>query len=293
MQVEQFEVHKLASRKLPRRPITVIPIGDIQYGSDECDFDRFAAHIKETSKDPDTYYIGMGDYVDLASPSNRAALKSAMEEGKLYDTVELSLDRIAEDYLNDVKKVLQPTIGRWLGLLEGHHYWSYSSGDTSDTRLCDYLKAPFLGSSAMVQVKFECSAGSGHFKDASFIIWAAHGRGGGKLQSAPLNFLENIVKGFDADVYLMGHMHKQSIARMQRLVGEFGVRSKLRHKDIIMACTGGYLKGYMAGSQRHGRAGGGYVERGLLNPVSLGGIKINARPVINEGYTSVRLEVSS
>ena len=72
-----------------------------------------------------------------------------------------------------------------------------------------------------------------------------------------------------------------------------GGRSKLIHRDIILACTGGYLKGYMANNQVGGRPGGTYVERALMNPVSLGGITIHVRPRIIQGETTTDITIES
>lgn len=272
----------------------IVPLGDLQYGSEACDFDRFKRHVEWAVALPNAYFLGMGDYVDFGSPSNRASLRALIEKGELYDTAQDLVDNAAQAHLEELLEVLEPTKGRWLGLLEGHHFWTFADGTTSDTRLCQALGAPFLGTCALVQVRFR-QAKPTHKQAPSFVIWCHHGRGSGQMQGSPLNKLEQVTKAFDADVYLIGHHHKKASAKMQRLAGIWGPTGKgrLLHKNVIIAGTGGFLKGYMQGSKRGSVARGGYVEQGMMVPVALGGVVIWARPKQEHGgYASVDLDIS-
>ena len=40
------------------------PLGDIHLGSLGCDIDKYERRIKHIAKSPNTYTIGMGDYID-------------------------------------------------------------------------------------------------------------------------------------------------------------------------------------------------------------------------------------
>lgn len=252
------------------------------------DFDKFKRHI-QWGLDHGAVFIGMGDYVDVMSPTNREKYKQA----GFYDSVQDAMESKATEVEDELMEVLEPTKGRWLGLLEGHHYFPHDDGTTTDTRLAQFLGTSYLGTCAMVQVKFEPE---GKHAAPSFTIWAHHGHSGGKLLSTPLNQLESVLKSFDADVYLVGHHHKKVAGKYPFLKAEFGNhggKPKLVHRNRILACTGSFLKGYQEGSQREGRAQGSYVEKGMMNPVALGGIAIWARPRYDrEGYGSVDLDVS-
>ena len=52
--------------------VTIAPLGDIQLGAAAFDEKRFLRDIERIPKD--AIYIGMGDYVDSVSPSNRKIL---------------------------------------------------------------------------------------------------------------------------------------------------------------------------------------------------------------------------
>lgn len=271
-----------------------MPLGDIQLDPKvkgrprSCDIDRLKRHI-EWGVENNAYWIGMGDYVDVASPSNRKAIKNA----GFYDNVTAALEAQGDDTLEELMEILEPTKGRWLGLLEGHHYLDYESGETSDTKLASFLGAPHLGTSTMVQVRFQPK---GKKEAPSFTIWAHHGLGGGSTLGRPLNQLEAITKTFEADVYLVGHHHKKVVGKHNRIKAEFGTHGgtpRLVHKNVIIAGTGSFLKGYQQGSTQGRVPRGGYVEAGMMNPVALGGVVITARPRYDHvGYANVDLEVS-
>lgn len=287
----------------------IAPLGDIQFmlpplddngkyveEQQECHVSLLKAHIARVMEHPNPWFIGMGDYVDFGSPSNRGKLKALMDTGELYDGAETAIDQAAQMNLEGVQEILEPTKGRWLGLLEGHHGWTFGTGETSDMRLAKFLGCPFLGTCAMVRVQFSRRGESKNKRiPADLVLWAHHGKGGGLLQSSPLNKMEHIVKAFDADVYLMGHHHKQVGAKMQRIVPKFSARSnrhELNHKDLIITGTGGWLRGYLHRSRRHGRPSGSYVEAGLMNPVALGGVKLLVHLTSKRhGYTELETEL--
>lgn len=291
METILFEPPKsIRSALLPfQQEVLIVPVGDVQYGAQGCDFDRFARHIQWAAAKPNAYFLGMGDFVDFASPSNRGRLKASLQLGDLYETVEDALDDIALGHVDDVMRVLAPTRGRWIGWLEGHHFWEFKDGITSDQLFARKLDAPFLGTSALLEIRFR-RPDREHSKrsDAAFRIWCHHGHstGSARTQAAPLNALEHIVKAFDADVYLVGHYHRKVAAKLPRIAARFpkgGGKGRLVHKNMVVACTGSFLRGYDAG----------YVEKRMLAPTALGGVAIWARPRWDhEGYAEVDIDVS-
>ena len=315
MELHQAVVEHQKSLILPWAEETlIVPIGDVQYGVPACDTDRLQrlvdwamAKPKRGEKAKSVYFIGMGDYVDFGSPSNRSALKAMIAKGELYDSAVSAIDQAAEEHIANLLDILGPTKGKWLGLVEGHHYWSFNDGTTSDTRLAQALEAPFLGTCAILQVRWDDpwknapgTAGKGGPSPFNpyMNIWVHHGRGSGQTQGAPINKLEKLANAWDdIDVFLMGHHHKKGAAKIQKIRPRFSGaphgRHKLEHRNVILAGTGSYLKGYLVGSQRDGRAGGTYVEQGMMTPVALGGVVIWARPVSEKsGHKRVDIDVS-
>ena len=280
--MEYVERH-ITYKIMPNESVTVMPIGDAQVGVEAADLRRLKSHMEWGFHTKHAMFLGMGDYVDMASPSNRRTLKAA----GLYDTVTEALQAKAQE---DIKTFLQHTLytkGAWLGLLQGHHYMDMADGSTSDMKIAEALRAPFLGDAAIVRIIFD------KHKDVDGLplkadIWCHHGRGGGVGAAAPISLLEKTARGFDADIYLMGHQHKKVATPIDEMF--WSRDGRMLHRTKLLACTGSFLKGYLANSMSEGRAGGTYVEKGMMTPVSLGGIVIELG-VVKEEYGD-RLDIN-
>lgn len=267
--MELIEVTGVASVPLKWEETLLMPIGDVQLGPN-CDTERFRKHI-QWGIEHNAYFLGMGDYVDCASPSNRQQLRSA----SLYDSVVSKLEQGAESDVEQFLDLVKGSEGRWLGLLEGHHYYEFQDGTTSDTRIAQALKAPFLGSCAFVRLRYSRPSSS---EKLTATIWCHHGSGSGVKVGSPLTKIENLLPYFDADIYLIGHQHKKVSAPIDQLYMTHKTPYTLNHRTKILACTGSFLRGYNQGSRSGSRAHGSYVERAMMNPVALGGVLIKIRP---------------
>ena len=106
-----------------------MPVGDIQWTGlkGETVVSMLRRHI-EWGVEHGAYFLGMGDMIDFASPSNRQALRAAA----LYDNAQQVIDDAARNLVHELyETVLKPSKGRWLGLLEGHHFTQFRDGTTS------------------------------------------------------------------------------------------------------------------------------------------------------------------
>lgn len=248
--------------------------------------------LKETVRfgvENNALWLGMADFIDLESPSNRKAIQNS----GVYDSVINALDASAEDMEEEVLDILRPTIGRWLGFLEGHHFHVHQSGETSDQRFARELGGPFLGHSAYVNLTFQSPRS--HDLNPVINIWAHHGQGGGALAGSASNRLEKAILGFDADLFLMGHTHTRGAIPRDRVYPVWGpVKGQLKHKTIYVVNCGSYLKGYQEESKRNGRPNGGYPEQGMMNPLALGSPHIWLKPGFDKGgqpVVTTRVEV--
>lgn len=275
--MELFTV-RIPWKQADRKPVIVAPIGDIQWAGKNGPTakDALKRHL-DRCQELGAWYIGMGDYIDFASPSNRRRLKAAA----LYDTAEDVIDDKALDLVQELyQDFLKPTKGRWLGLLHGHHWHHLKTGETTDQRLCQLLDARFLGTSAFVRLQFVlCGTGR-----SNVVLWAHHGCGGGMRAGAPLNKLEDMASAFDADVYLMGHTTKQPTVPVERVVPRWHGHGApdLIHRRLQLVNTGGFSKGYAQGSKQGQVPMGGYVEQRMLKPASLGAPIIRIVPGVVE-----------
>ncbi|KKL83614.1 hypothetical protein LCGC14_1972950, partial [marine sediment metagenome] len=153
----------------------LIPLGDIQLDPAfegrprNCHVKRLKSVI-QWGVDHGASFIGMGDYVDVASPSNRVALDSA----RLYDTVRNALEDKATEVQEELHDILRPTIGSWVSLGTGHHYWPFEDGTTTDTRLAKFLGCHHTGDLGITHIYLPAH---GHHRKPMYRVYSWHGQG--------------------------------------------------------------------------------------------------------------------
>ena len=270
---------RLIQYEAPRGSLVIAPLGDIQWAGDKSDivFDQLGEHV-DRCLSLGAKFIGLGDYVDFMSPSNRESWKT----GKFYDTARKVVDDKAKDLTDDLlKKILAPTKGHWLGLVSGHHYFPLKDGRTTDTYLAEQLGAHFLGEdTAMIRVVFQ----HGNCRNA-IDIWMAHGRGNGQLPSAPINLLDRVSHYVDADIYVIGHQTKKCFASSDRMYPIYpqgrGLEPRLGHKTLHLVGAGGWTRGYKMNEST-------YVEQAIMRPVTLGAPIIRVSPKDQKDSRGIR-----
>lgn len=270
----------------PFKPINIMPLADIQWcGHDgPTAIDTLRREIQR-GLDNDCWFVGVGDYIDFMSPSNRDRVRGA----RLYDTSRTQLDTSANRLVDELyHEVLKPTTGRWLGLVEGHHLWEYAEGDTSDMRLCRLLGAPFLGTSAFIGLSFN----RGETTRAICNLWVHHGAGSCQTVSGQLPRLERLANSFEADVFVMAHYTQKPQSEIERVYPVWRKSPYLRHKVVKLVGAGGFGRGYQVGARQGQVARGNYVEQRALRPVVLGApiVRITPRRVFyepNEQYAGL------
>lgn len=250
------------------RKITIAPIGDIQFGAAGCN-ENLVSEAIVRGVGEGWHFIGMGDYLDTVSPSNKRALIQA--KSHLYDSaIELLDDAFTKKADALVDGPLKESKGRWIGMIDGDHNWTLDDGQTIDNYIANRLKAPYLATSAIVNVY-----ASG--VDVPLKIFLTHGAGSSVSKTGKTLHLERLLSSFDVDVVVMGHSHLRygvPIPVIRRVETKAGPR--LREHNRIGAITGSFLNGYQANSSHLGKARGSYVEAAALSPVSLGHILIDA-----------------
>lgn len=231
-------------------------------------------------------FIGMGDYIDFASPSNRARLKAA----NLYDTAMDVVDEKALELTLEIYELaLKPTKGRWLGLVEGHHFHEMKDGTTTDMRLCALLDAPFLGTSGLIKVGFNLGRDSLK-RGLPVTLWVHHGVGSGQTGYFPLARLEKIAAVWEqVDVFAMGHTTKMCHEFMNKPYPRWSPAMDLAHRKVILMGTGGYSKTYVEGAMQGRIPRGGYAEQRMLSASIIGSPVLHIHPRVREGYVSLDL----
>jgi len=265
----------ITAKNLPMEDTYIYPVGDVQLGAPGFHKSTFQRYIAE-GMERNAWFIGMGDYVDVASPSNR----KRWHDAEPYDNFRMMVEDAAQRHEEEFFELVKGTESRWLGLHEGHHFFDFEDGTTTDIRLAKRLKAPFIGTVAYTILSFKRSTNASR----RFVIWSTHGYGGGGKMAASINKLENLLVGQEGvDLFLIGHYHRQVMAKAARIRPTGKPPYHITHRNVMLVTTGGFLRGYLEGSRQYGRAQGDYVEKALMNPVALGGSPVKIEFVWRDG----------
>ena len=255
------------SREVENVPTLLVPVGDIQYGTEGCRWEEFKewfAEVLKMEKDYQLLFCGMGDFIDALRPTERGLYPRDSEH------IKTSLEEKVENDTEDLMELFGPTKGKWLFTLRGHHYYDYHDGTTSDSRIADRLVCPFGGDTIY---------GTLNFKGANqYTIFARHGQGAASSTASAITRLRNQMSGNTADLNLRGHHHRTGVEKITTMSLNGRQKAKLIEHDRHGVLTGGWLRGYIEGRIEDGLPTGGYAERAGLNPIPVGGVKVWMNP---------------
>ncbi len=215
------------------------------------------------------WFLGMGDYVDSASTSERDCLSRAV----LHESTKSDLESIARAKVSLLAKELDFMKGRLIGLVGGNHYFQFQDGTNTDHKLCERLGCKFLGVSAFIRLGFKYNTCI-----APFDLWVHHGAGGARLPGGSINRVDQMREVAEADCFIMGHDHKRGVFPANpKLVlqhdSKQGLRLKERQQWLVR--SGSYLKAYEDGQI-------GYNVDSARGPCSLGHVELEITYVNTE-----------
>lgn len=275
-----FEIHQY---RIPFKKygetLYVIPVGDIHRSAPLCHEEKWIEFLEWAKKKKNCYFLGMGDYDDLVSTSERESLIRS----PLHDSTVQTIETMYRKHTDRLIKEMSFFKGKTIGLLEGNHFAQFQNGTTSTQRMCEALDCKYLGCSAFIRLILEDPVRK---VSRSVDIWAHHGTGAARLVGGSLNKVQQMAEAAEFDIGLMGHDHKKSVATINRLrLSGQGDKMRLSHRKVLVGRTGSFLKGYVPGERS-------YVADGMMNPTDLGVLKIELTPKRYRGLeTSDRFEV--
>lgn len=270
----EFHLHEVRVKAKPGQRFTFIPFGDVHRDAPSFAEDHwrdFRARAEDAAKHENALFLGMGDYIDCASTSERTIIN----DERLHESTRAMIEGHARGAVSTLTKELSFMRGRLMGLLGGNHYMQFHGDATSDHLLAHNLGAKFLGVCAFIRVTFCDDSRKGHSGGGSgatsIDIFAHHGRGGGVLCGSPFNVVQKMQDVADADIYLMGHDHSKGVipARPRlRLTTGCGTLS-VKERTPALGRTGSFLKAYEPGMPNYNvdacrpPAALGWIEFGL------------------------------
>jgi len=237
------------------------PLGDIHWGAAGCDEECVAATVGKIKRSSLSRWIGMGDYIDLISMRDERRFDPEMVAGKHRAAYFKAYGPQMRDF---AISQFEPIAGKCIGMLQGNHEWYYSNRfeHALAQNIAEALGAPFLGYSCFRDVVFVHTETG---ERQRFRIYAHHGAGYAQTKGGKLNRLERFMVAFEADIYIIGHIH-------ERLDDEIVIlKANDDCTDIVDdtrvgVVSGTFLRTYTARSD----GASGYGERKGYRPTPLG-----------------------
>jgi len=264
-----FTTHRVEVEVEINKPFKLIPFGDIHRDSDLHADEHWRQFLAYAKKQKNALFLGMGDYTDGVSTSERIVLAN---EG-LHDTTRNTLKDVYKGVSKTLVNELGFMRGRMIGMLGGNHYFDFGNGDTTDHVLAAALNTKFLGVCSFIRLSFRFKNRGN--RRQSLDIFAHHGKGAGSLPGSTFNTLEKMATTAMADFYLMGHDHKKGcIPSTPRLVlNSKGAGAELIVRERVpwLGRTGSFLKSYENGKVSYN------VDAGR-SPSTLGWIEFEITP---------------
>ena len=256
-----FTTHRYEIATRVNEPVSLYPFGDVHRSSPLHAREEWEEFLERGRRDPTAHFLGMGDYFDLLSTSERDIINNP----KVHESTKKTFEEMAQNYIARFYKEVSFMKGRIIGLVEGNHYVLFPNGTTSTQRLCDMLGCRYLGVTSLMRVFFTEKTkrtGSTHID-----VFAHHGKGAARLIGGSLNRVQQMAESVEADLHLMGHDHKKSAGTSSRMY--LSDRDmKVRFRKQMFVRTGSFLKGYEDGESS-------YVADSSMSPVDLGSVCVD------------------
>jgi hypothetical protein len=245
-------------------PITIYFFGDVHRDTRNCDVDRWKYFLKQAkdSMDENTYFIGLGDYNDFASTSEKKKISHA----ELHETTRDMLDSMVEKHNRDFASEISFMRGRVLGFIDGNHSWVFENGKTSNEDLAERMDTKDLGWLCHYTLMVRCNT---HRINRAIHMILCHGKAGGKTLGITVNQVGDLKNIFPiADLYVMGHDHQRIAHPSSVLVPIRGLKGyQIKQKRQLLCRSGSFMRAYENNSSS-------YQIFKLYRPSDIGALKV-------------------
>ena len=234
----------------------------------------------ETAEKENAYFIGMGDYLDMCSTSERRGFEAI----GLHESTRETIEAMQWSWINKFSDEIGFMKDRCIGLLEGNHFISFQNGTTSTQHICQKLNCKYLGAVGYIALKIKLAGNT----SMSYRIFVAHGRSGGRLLGTSLTQVYKLSEIANANLYSLGHDHKANggkTARLDLTINK-GV-PRVSHVEQVFVRSGSFLRGYVENEPS-------YVAGALLNPATLGApcVEISPRVTVKNKKKEYSIETT-
>lgn len=267
----------------------VVPVGDVHLGHAATDEVRLGNTFDYIAKTPNAHWIGMGDYGDFVSRSDKrrfsvGALAPWIELGHVTDVVRVQRDRFLS--------MSKPVAKKCLGFVEGNHEREVAKHYDRDVyaemvealnEAGQHANTLKLGYTGWINLVFRREVGGPSTRKggtSTIQIKVHHGYGGGKSAGGKATNLQRLLHTCSADIVIVGHTHD---VRWQPEGYEEFSRGKVIHTTRHGIVSGTYLRSTLPDGSPT------YAEEAQYPPLGLADIKLVLRPGLET--TARRIEI--
>ena len=213
--------------------------GDLHLGTVHCAEAEIIKQRNEIRDDPYAIWVGMGDMSECITSHDKRWDPS---QRTIPDWLEQ--DNIEHDLRKKVVSILQPISDKCVGMLFGNHEDSFrkQTNNNIHKNICEDLGVDNLGYSCFIHFIFKRNnSNEAHLIKGHF----THGAGGARTESGKINYLVNIMKVFNANIYGYAHTHSMQVYSPEKLGTSESL--KIMSKGQIGALTGCWFRTYTQG----------------------------------------------
>lgn len=247
--------------------LKLYPLGDLHLGANNVDWDAFVKVRDMIAKDPNAYWLGMGDLADSITPNDKRWDSRVTDWKRLKkgDDADHDDTNLSNEQGELVDSALGPIWHKCIGLLKGNHEETVERMHYVNIIrwLCHKHDLAYLHYSALIRLEIAVAK-----KVVLVDIFAEHGGAGGGTDGNAVNNHSKRLDDFEFDIALKGHVHKRWISR--RTVTRWGPTRPLKRTRLLVG-SGTFLKGYEQGFTA-------YPERKGLAPNEIGSCVVLIRP---------------
>lgn len=226
----------------------IIPLADFHLGDAMSDWKLIQSLLKHIEETPNCYAVLGGDILDTAICSS------------IGDTYAANLNPMSQ--IEMAVKLFEPIKHKILTVCGGNHENRIYKNDGLDmTQIyCNQLGIGdrYTSTTALVFIRVGKDRLEGHGRQQRYMVYVAHGSGGGRREGGKINRLADLATIVDADIYITAHTHlpatfKTGYYRTDTSNSSVAYVEKLFVNTASALNYGGYgdVKGYKPGSKSY------------------------------------------
>ena len=233
--------------------VSIVILSDLHYGNPYCSVKHFQRTVDFIKNTANCYCFLNGDLLEAVTKLSR---------GDIYKQ-----KTTPQEQRDKVIKLLQPLIGKVLGVTIGNHEQRIYNETGVDLMadIAEALDAPYRPEGMLYKLSF--GKGNSRHDDKPYVFWGylTHGYGGARTKSAKAVKVERTAGMLHADFYAMSHDHTVNVAPSIYLMPDnrgtiddkgFLSGRVIAHREMLVK-TNAFLKF------------GGYAEMGGFPPSDL------------------------